>query len=114
MHTVYLVCTVVAAVFAAAAALVDVVRAEWVRTNMKQYGIPEWTLYPLAAIKAVGALGLLVGLAIPPLALAAALGLTIYFLLAVATILRARCYSDLAYPMPYLLTAAASAALFAV
>ncbi|GAB2656628.1 hypothetical protein [Nocardia goodfellowii] len=45
-------------------------------------------------------------------ALAAAIGLTLYFLLAVATILRARYYSHLGYPMPYLLAAAASAALF--
>ncbi|WP_194818597.1 DoxX family protein [Nocardia sp. XZ_19_385] len=113
MHTAYLIFTVLAALSAAVAALIDVFRAQWVRENMKQYGVPEWTLYPLAVIKAAGAIGLLVGLAVPPLALAAALGLTLYFLLAVATILRARFYSHLGYPMPYLLTAAASAALFA-
>ncbi|MEV6280009.1 DoxX family protein [Nocardia sp. NPDC051832] len=113
MHTAYLVVTVAAALFAAVAAFIDVFRAQWVRDNMKQYGIPEWSLVPLAVIKAAGAIGLLAGLAFPPLALAAALGLTTYFLLAVATILRARFYSHLGYPMPYLLTAAASAALFA-
>ncbi|MEV0764847.1 DoxX family protein [Nocardia sp. NPDC050435] len=112
MNTVYLVTTVVAAALAAIAAGVDVVRAQWVRENMRRIDIPEWSIYPLAAIKAAGALGLLIGLAAPALALAAALALTVYFLLAIATLLRARAYSQLAYPVPFLLAAAASAALF--
>jgi hypothetical protein len=103
MHLAYVVITVLAAV----------VRAQWVRDNMKSYGIPEWTLYPLAATKAIGALGLLVGLAIPPLGLAAAACLVLYFIGAVLTIVRAHGYADLKYPLPFLALAAGSLILFA-
>ncbi|MFD3701656.1 DoxX family protein [Nocardia sp. NPDC058658] len=113
MHTTYLIVTVLAAAAALAAALIDVVRADWVRENMRQYGIAPWTLPPLALIKAAGGLGLLVGLAYRPLAVAAAAGLVLYFLAAEFTVLRARRYGDLGYPLPYLLIAAASLGLAA-
>ncbi|ONM46428.1 DoxX family protein [Nocardia donostiensis] len=112
MSTVYVIVTVLAAVAAAAAALLDVVRADWVRENMRRYGLPDWTLTPLALIKAAGAVGLLAGLAFPPLAFAAAAGLVLYFAGAVATVARARWYSHLRYPLPYLALAAGSLALF--
>ncbi|MBC7305257.1 MAG: DoxX family protein [Nocardia sp.] len=114
MHTTYLVVTVLAAVAALAAALIDVVRADWVRENMGHYGIAPWALTPLALIKAVGGLGLLAGLAYRPLATAAAAGLVLYFIGAEITVLRARRYADLGYPLPYLLLAAASLGLAAV
>ncbi|MGY0498875.1 DoxX family protein [Nocardia sp. FBN12] len=113
MHTTYLVVTVLAAIAALAAALADVVRADWVRENMRNYGIAPWALTPLALIKAAGGLGLLVGLAYRPLAVAAAGGLVLYFLTAELTVLRARQYADLGYPLPYLLLAAASLGLAA-
>ncbi|WP_336082324.1 DoxX family protein [Nocardia sp. SSK8] len=93
------------------AAAVDVVRADWVRENMRHYGVTPWTLTPLAVIKAVGGLALLIGLAWQPLAIAAAAGLVLYFLCAELTVLRARMYGHLGYPLPYLLRAAASLAL---
>jgi uncharacterized membrane protein YphA (DoxX/SURF4 family) len=106
---------VVAAVLAAAAALlaagIDVVRAEWVRTNMRAYGVPESWLTPLAVVKAAGGAGLLVGLAVPPLAVAAAAGLVAYFVGAVLTVVRARQYAHIGYPLPYLALAAASLGL---
>ncbi|MFG1793774.1 DoxX family protein [Nocardia sp. NPDC049149] len=112
MSTAYVIVTVVAAIAMLIATGIDVFRAQWVRDNMKSYGLPEWTLYPLAVIKAAGAFGLLVGLAIPALGLAAAICLVLYFLGAILTILRARGYGDLAYPMPYLALAAGSLGLF--
>ncbi|MFF3228515.1 DoxX family protein [Nocardia suismassiliense] len=112
MSTAYVIVTIVAAAAMLIASGVDVFRAQWVRDNMRTYGIPDWTLTPLAVIKAAGAVGLLVGLAIPPLGLAAAICLVLYFIGAIITILRARGYGDLAYPMPYLALAAASAVLF--
>ncbi|MFC9894856.1 DoxX family protein [Nocardia sp. NPDC127579] len=112
MHTAYVIVTVLAAVLTLAAALVDVVRADWVRANMRPAGIPDWSLYPLAAIKAIGALGLLVGMALQPLSLIAALCLTLYYILAVAVLTRSRLFNQVAYPLPYLLTAAASALLY--
>ncbi|WP_194833492.1 DoxX family protein [Nocardia sp. XZ_19_369] len=112
MSTAYVIVTIVAAAAMLIASGVDVFRAQWVRDNMRHYGIPDWTLMPLAVIKAAGAAGLLVGLAIPPLGLAAAICLVLYFIGAIITILRARGYGDLAYPMPYLALAAASLVLF--
>ncbi len=114
MVTTYIVVTLLAAIAALIAAGIDVVRAEWVRGNMRHYGVPEWTLYPFAIIKAIGGIGLLVGLAIPPIGLAAAIGLVLYFVLAVLTVVRARWYAHIAYPLPYLALAAGSLALFAV
>ncbi|WP_410877158.1 DoxX family protein [Nocardia sp. A7] len=111
MHTTYIVVTVLAALGALTAALIDVVRADWVRENMRDYGIAPWTLTPLALIKAAGGLGLLAGLVYRPLAVAAAAGLVLYFLAAELTVLRARKYADLGYPLPYLLLAAASLGL---
>jgi hypothetical protein len=114
MHIAYIIVTVLAAVAVSSAAVVDVIRPRWLLDNMKNYGIPERMLGPLAALKALGGLGLLIGLAIPPLGMAAAVGLILYFLGAVIAILRARWYSDIAYPLPYLGLAAGSLALFAV
>ncbi|WP_406230597.1 DoxX family protein [Nocardia sp. NBC_01009] len=112
MHIAYIVVTVLAAVAAAVAAAIDVVRPQWLLDNMQNYGIPGQVLGLLGVIKAIGALGLLVGLAIPPIGLAAAIGLVLYFLGAVVTIVRARWYSDIAYPLPWLLLAAGSLGLF--
>ncbi len=80
---------------------------------MRKYGVPEWTLLPLAVIKLIGAVGLLIGLAVPPIALAAAAGLTVYFLGAVVTVIRARWYSHIIYPLPFLLLAVSSLGLLA-
>ncbi|MFE6924346.1 DoxX family protein [Nocardia sp. NPDC057663] len=111
MHTSYVVVTVLAALAALVAAAIDVVRAEWVRENMRLYGVAPWTLTPLAVVKAAGGLGLLAGLAYRPLAVAAAAGLVLYFVGAELTVLRARWYAHLGYPLPYLLLAAGSLAL---
>ncbi|MEV0710017.1 MULTISPECIES: DoxX family protein [Nocardia] len=113
MSIAYIVVTVLAALAAAFAAGYDVVAADRVRETMLGYGLPLWSLAPLAVIKAVGALGLLAGLLYPGLGLAAAIGLVLYFVLAVATIVRARAYADIGYPLPYLALAAGSLALFA-
>lgn len=112
MSIAYVIVTIAAAAAMLIASGVDVFRAQWVRDNMRSYGIPDWTLYPLAVIKAAGAVGLLVGLAVPPLGLAAAICLVLYFFGAIFAIVRARGYGDLAYPMPYLALAAASLVLF--
>ncbi|MEV5648209.1 DoxX family protein [Nocardia sp. NPDC052254] len=108
MQTTYITVTIIAAVAAGAAALVDFVAADWVRGNMRNYGIPDWALIPLGVIKLAGAIGLLAGLVFPPIGVAAAICLFLYFIGAVATVLRARCYADLPYPMPFLALALAA------
>ncbi|MCC3318031.1 DoxX family protein [Nocardia africana] len=112
MHTAYVTVTILAAVVVFGAAVVDIVNPDWVRGNMRSYGVPDRALMPLAAIKAAGALGLLAGLAIPAIGLAAAIGLVLYFVGAVITIVRARWYAHLPYPMPCLALAVATACLF--
>ncbi|MFV2175273.1 DoxX family protein [Actinomadura sp. LOL_016] len=52
--------------------------------------------------KLVGAIGLLVGLAFPAVGIAAAIGLTTYFLGAIVTVLRARSFKTLPFPVLYL------------
>ncbi|MBF6141068.1 DoxX family protein [Nocardia farcinica] len=111
MHVAYVVLTALAAAAAAFAAGVDLVRPEWVRANMRTYGIPDRALYPLAAVKAIGALGLLAGLVVAPVGLAAAIGLVGYFSLAVLTVLRARVFADVGYPLPYLAISLAALAV---
>ncbi|MBF6240759.1 DoxX family protein [Nocardia otitidiscaviarum] len=111
MSTAAIIVSVLAALAALVAAGVDVVRADWVAGNMARYGVPRNWLPGLAGAKAVGGVGLLIGLAAQPLALAAAAGLTVYFVLALATVVRARAWSDVGYPLPYLALAVAALAL---
>jgi hypothetical protein len=65
---------------------------------MSRYGVPHGWLWFLGAVKAAGGLGLLVGLAVPAIGVAAAVGLVLYFLGAVGTVVRARCWSHLPSP----------------
>jgi hypothetical protein len=62
MFTAYVMVTLLAAGFIAWAAYVDFARAEWVIANMTKYGIPHSWLFPLGTIKAVGAIGLVIGI----------------------------------------------------
>ncbi|GAA1550089.1 DoxX family protein [Brevibacterium picturae] len=54
----------------------------------KQVGIPQTWALPLGGLLAAGALGLLAGFVIPPLGVAAAIGLVLYFVGAVIAHLR--------------------------
>ena len=101
MSITYIVVTVLAASAAAISAIADLLRPDWLLDNMRKYGVPEWALGPLAVIKLTGALGLLIGLAVPPIGLTAALGLTLYFFGAVITVVRARWYSHIIFPLPF-------------
>jgi len=108
MLTAYVVVTVIAAGLNAWAAYVDFVRAEWVIANMKSYGIPRSWLFWLGLLKAAGAGGLLLGIRVPLIGIAASFGLVLYFVGAIATVVRSKWYSHLRYPAPFLLLAAAS------
>jgi hypothetical protein len=111
--TVFAACLVVTLLAAAAnayAATVDLARADRVLANMTRLGVPHQWLPTLGALKAAGALGLLVGLAVPGLGVAAAAGLVLYFAGAVVTVVRARWYAHV-YPLPFLLLAAGALVL---
>jgi hypothetical protein len=111
MFTAYVLITLLAAAANVYGATVDFARSEWILVNMTKYGVPHSWLQSLGAAKALGALGLLVGIVIPPVGLAAAVGLTLYFVGALGTVLRARVYADFPYPGGYLLLAVASLVL---
>ena len=110
MFTAYVAVTVLAAAANTWAATVDLTRPQWLLVNMTKVGVPHSQLFVLAALKAAGALGLLVGLGVPLIGVAAAAGLVVFFVGAIITHLRSHAYS-LAYPAAFLLLAAGSLGL---
>jgi hypothetical protein len=110
MFTAYVVVTVLTAAANMYAATADVTRPEWLVANMARARVPPSWLLPLAALKAAGALGVLVGIGVPPLGIAASAGLVMFFIGALITHFRAR-YWDIAFPVAFLLLAAGSLVL---
>jgi hypothetical protein len=110
MFTAYVVVTLAAVAANTFAAAVDFIRPQWLLENMARARVPQSWLRSLGALKAMGALGLLVGIAVPALGVAAALGLVVFFLGAIVCHLRAR-YWNLAPPAPFLLLAVSSLVL---
>lgn len=111
MVTAYVIVTLLAAGSNAWAAYVDFASADWVIENMTRYGIPRSWLFSLGALKALGAVGLLIGIPVPLIGVAASVGLALYFIGAIATVVRSQWYSHLRYPLPFLLLAIASLVL---
>ncbi|MFF0250619.1 DoxX family protein [Streptosporangium sandarakinum] len=77
-------------------------RADFVAKPLVEYGVPESWWPWLGAARTAGAVGLLVGLAVPAVGIAAGIGLVLYFLGAVVTVLRARSYKTVVFPVLYL------------
>lgn len=90
-------------------AIADFWQAEFVVANSTEVGVPRTWLPWLAALKAAGAVGLLLGLmGATVIGVAAATGLVMFFLGALAAHIRARVYRNIAFPGGYLVLAAAS------
>ncbi|MEU6231517.1 DoxX family protein [Kitasatospora sp. NPDC047058] len=113
MSVAHVVVTVLAAVMAGFSGWSVFARAAYVVQPLAEYGVPQpwWNL--LGAAKAAGALGLLVGLFVPVIGVLAAVGLVLYFAGAAVTVLRARAYAHVPFPLIYLAPAAASLVLHA-
>jgi hypothetical protein len=113
MHTAYTVVTVVAIVANAVVAAADVLHARFVLDNSASVGVPESWLTNLGLVKAAGVAGLLLGLlGVPLIGPAAAAGLVLFFVGAVATHLRAGDRSpSLGFPLAFLLLATAALVL---
>lgn len=111
MSTAYVIVTLVGAALAGFSAVSVFTRAKWVVEPITAYGVPEswWPL--LGTAKAAGAVGLVAGVFVPPIGVAAAIGLVLYFLGAGVTVARARAYSHLVFPLIYMAPAVASLAL---
>ncbi|MEU5263878.1 DoxX family protein [Amycolatopsis sp. NPDC021455] len=111
MSTAYLIVTIAAAAFVGFSAVSVFARAKWVVEPITEYGVPRSWWPWLGTAKAAGAAGLVAGLFVPPLGVAAAIGLVLYFTGAVVTVARARSYGHLVFPVLYLAPVVASLAL---
>jgi hypothetical protein len=110
----FLVVTLFTAAVNIGIAAADLAGAPFVLANSARVGVPRSWLPWLAALKLAGAAGLLLGLlaaALHPLGAAAAFGLVLFYLGALAFHLRARVLSNLAFPGFYFAAAVASFAL---
>lgn len=86
MHTAYLVVTLVAIAFNGFSGVSALAHFAPIIPGMEKAGVPlSWLRFPIGTLKTLGALGLVVGLWIPVIGLAAAAGLTIFFVCAMYT-----------------------------
>ncbi|MGW3343927.1 DoxX family protein [Nonomuraea rubra] len=112
MYSAYLAVTLATIAVNAWAVWADVVRARFVLANSSELGIAESWLPLLAALKAAGAAGLVLGLlGVRFLGLAAAAGLVVFFAGAVVVHVRARVFHNFAYPAAFLALSAGSLGL---
>ncbi|MEV8399779.1 DoxX family protein [Streptomyces niveus] len=93
MFIAYAVVGILLAAALSASAFFMASRSEAITTNMAKLAIPDSWLPRLASLKAAGALGLLVGLWVPFLGAAAAVGVVLYFVGAVIFHVRAKDYA---------------------
>jgi tetrahydromethanopterin S-methyltransferase subunit C len=108
MFTVYIAVTVLAAAANLFAAGADFVRYPKIAINMDRAGVPRSWMISLGILKAAGALGLLIGIFVPPIGIAAAVGLVLFFVGAIITHLRGHYY---AFTAPIIFLTLAVAAL---
>ncbi len=101
MSTAYVVVTLLAAAMTGFSAASVFFRAKWVVQPMADYGVPRsWSAW-LGTAKAAGAAGLLAGLFVPVIGVLAGAGLALYFAGAVVTVVQARWYSHIPFPLLY-------------
>lgn len=89
MFVLYVTLTVVTAIAAAAGIWLNYTHHPIPVTAAKQVQVPESWLVPLGTLQGAGALGLITGFVFPPIGLAAATGLVLFFVGAVIAHLRA-------------------------
>lgn len=111
MTIAYVAVTVLAALMTGYSAVAAFTRAKWVADNLDAYGVPRSWWPWLGTAKAAGAVGLLIGLIVPAIGELAAVGLVLYFIGAIITVVRARWYSHIPYPFIYMALAAGSLTL---
>lgn len=112
MFTAYAIVTITTVLANAGIAFADLCRVEFVLANSAEVGLSQTWLPWLAALKAAGAAGLVLGLlGVPVVGVAAATGLVLFFVGAVAAHLRARVYYNIAFPGGYLALAVGALAL---
>ena len=93
MFTTYLIVTLLAVAANLFSATLDFIRFKQILINMARVGVSESWLTAFGVLKAAGALGLLVGIALPWVGIAAAIGLVLFFVAAIITHLRGHDHS---------------------
>src|SRR5215218_8713007 len=88
MYVIYLVVTILAVVANGYAASLNFVGAESVKVVADRVQVSRGWMVPFGTLLASGAAGLLAGFVVPALGTAAAIGLVVYFICAVAAHLR--------------------------
>ena len=109
MFAAYLTVTLLASAANGLAAVANLIGHEYPKTQADRLRIPRSWMRPLGTLLAAGAVGLLVGLAVPALGTLAAAGLVLYFLGAFGAHLRARDYQVGPWAMFFSLAVAALA-----
>ncbi|QQQ75404.1 DoxX family protein [Saccharothrix sp. 6-C] len=103
MSTAHVVVTVLAILANAAVAIADLARADFVLANSAEVHVPLSWVPALSALKAAGAVGLLLGLVgAPAVGTAAAAGLVVFFVGAVGVHVRHRVWHNIAAPGTFL------------
>lgn len=90
MHITYAIITILAALAYSYAACLNFVGAESVKVVADKVRVPQKWMIPFGVLLASGAAGLLLGLAVPALGTAAAIGLVVYFVCAMGAHIRVR------------------------
>jgi DoxX-like family len=90
MHVTYVLITILAALANGYAASLNFVGAESVKVVADKVQVSQRWMIPFGVLLACGALGLLIGFAVPVAATAAAIGLVVYFICALGAHLRVR------------------------
>ncbi|MEV6333080.1 DoxX family protein [Nocardia vinacea] len=111
MHTAYVIVTVLAAAWVGFSGFSLLRRAKFVVDPLVEYGVPESWWNPLGLAKTAGAVGLVVGLWIPVIGYAAAIGVVLYFTGAAVTNIRARAYGHIPFPLLYMIPVIVAAGL---
>jgi hypothetical protein len=109
MLTAYVFIMTITILANAGIAIADLARADFVLANSAEVGVPQSYLPILAALKAAGAAGLLLGLlGAWAIGMAAAIGLIVFFVGAIVAHLRAGVFHNIGFPGAYLALAVAS------
>jgi hypothetical protein len=111
METAFTIVTIAAALWVGFSGFATLTGASWVVDNLAAYGVSKSWWPWLGTAKTAGAIGLLVGLAVPAVGVLAMAGLVLYFFGAVIAVIRAGSYSHIPYPLMYLLPVVAAGAL---
>ncbi|QHA02745.1 DoxX family protein [Streptomyces broussonetiae] len=114
MDIAYVTLTCAAVLANAGIAAADLAKAPFVLANSAEVGVARSWIPALAALKAAGAAGLLLGLlGVRPLGVAAGAGLVLFYVGALAVHVRARVLHNIAFPGLFLALAVGALVLAA-